>query len=71
MGVPWRRLRYRGFKLSACGYAYYHPRHWLSQGIGGRSFRGPGDYWIYEDAFKARTPQARLALKALLGEDGE
>lgn len=54
------RLRRRGFVRSPSGEAYYHPDHWKAQSIGGvKSFRGPGDHWIFNDSFKARTKAAK------------
>lgn len=59
-----RRLRYAGFKRSACGEAYFHPDHWenapMSFGPG-----DPGDTWIMDDAFKAKTPEAKAYLAHL------
>jgi hypothetical protein len=57
-----RRLRRRGFVRSICGYVYFHPKHWKNAFM---SFvRGDsGDTWIYEDALKARTNEAKKALK--------
>lgn len=56
------RLRRRGFKRSTCGEAYYHPSHWenaaMSFGPG-----DPGDTWLMNDAFKAKTDDSRAWLK--------
>ena len=57
------RLRRAGFKRSVCKEAYYHPTHWESGGMGFGK-RGPGDTWIMNDAFMARTPEAHAWLKA-------
>ena len=56
-----RRLRYRGFKLSPCKEAYFHPTHWISGADIG--FKSPGDTWLFNDAFMARTPEARAHLE--------
>lgn len=65
-----RRLRRRGFKLSLCRYAYYHPQHWLNKLMfDEKTFRGAGDHWIYEDSFKARTRAAKKALRSMSYDD--
>ena len=57
-----RRLRRAGFKLSACKKAYFHPKHWRNKAFGFGK-KDPGDTWIYEDAFKALTPEAKATLE--------
>jgi hypothetical protein len=67
------RLRRHGFKRSEASEAYFHPDHWLNQSIFGRmqakaegkkpAFRGPGDTWLMQDSFKARTKAAKEWLK--------
>lgn len=52
-----RRLRRRGFILSVCKEALYHPTHWKNAGMAFPD--GPGDIWLINDAFKALTPEAR------------
>ena len=56
-----RRLRRLGFRRSPCGEAYYHPDHWFSGGDKG--FKSPGDTWLFNDAFTARTPDAKAFLQ--------
>lgn len=54
----WRaRLRRKGFKLSKCREAYYHPKHWENDFSFGKN--DPGDFWIFSDAFKAKTEEAK------------
>lgn len=65
-------LRRRGFKLSVCKEAYYHPDHWDTSVM---SFSDDpmhpdvGDTWIINDCFKAKSDLARQWLKRQ--EEGE
>lgn len=60
------RLRRNGFKRSICKDAYYHPDHWENAAM---TFEGgdPGDTWLFNDAFRAKTPDAKRWL--LIEED--
>jgi len=54
------KLRRCGFRLSLYKEAFYHPNHWaLVYGD-----QGPGDTWIFDDAFIALTTEAKETLDA-------
>lgn len=63
------RLRRHGFKRSAAGEAYYHPKHWKSLGMGTVNVKtgkvlDSGDYWIMQDAFRSKTLDAKVWIKS-------
>ena len=57
------KLKKLGYVLTSTKENLYHPMHWEYIGAGVFDEEGElvdcGDFYVYEDAFKAKTPEAK------------